>query len=269
MRVALGPTALFPLRLRLPIAICLCATEFGLGIALILTAGRYGAGLPAALVRVATTLLFLIAVAALVELRERGRCGVRVLLSLSVTPVGARTIARSALLAVAAVAAIGQAPLRMPISGSAAVLRIGLLAAEFLLIAALSPEIGEAMRRLGYSEPCEVRRVSVERTLTSLSGSAQWRRYGGTVVSAAPGRHLARGMLALRADREVDGRRMDVGFGGIPADTPSPSPRRLALDAVTLTRCLLTCPRVRVRLRARTATGGLRRRQPGSVRCLN
>ena len=47
MRAALGPTALFPLRLRRPIAICLCAAEFALGIALILTAGRYGAGLPA------------------------------------------------------------------------------------------------------------------------------------------------------------------------------------------------------------------------------
>ena len=35
LAVALGPTALFPLRLRRPIAIAMCATEFGLGIGLI------------------------------------------------------------------------------------------------------------------------------------------------------------------------------------------------------------------------------------------
>ena len=234
MRAALGPTALFPLRLRRPIAICLCAAEFALGIALILTAGRYGAGLPAALVRVATTLLFLIAVGALVELRERrpgAGCGC--FGELSVTPVGARTIARSVLLAVAAVATIGQAPLRMPISGSAAVLRIGLLAAEFLLIAALSPEIGEAMSRLGYSEPCEVRRVSVERTLSSLTGSAQWRRYGGTVVSAAPADIWREGCWRyVLYPGEVDGRRTDVVFA-VYLRTRSPQVRAAVLDAAT------------------------------------
>jgi hypothetical protein len=234
MRAAFGPTALFPLRLRRPIAICLCAAEFALGIALILTAGRYGAGLPAALVRVATTLLFLIAVGALVELRERrpgAGCGC--FGELSVTPVGARAIARSVLLAVAAVTTIGQAPLRMPISGSAAVLRIGLLATEFLLIAALSPEIGEAMSRLGYSEPCEVRRVSVERTLSSLTGSAQWRQYGGTVVSAEPADIWREGCWRyVLYPGEVDGRRMDVVFA-VYLRTRRPQVRAAVLDAVT------------------------------------
>ena len=77
----------------------MCATELGLGIAMLLTAGRVGAGLPATVVRAGTAVLFLIAVGALVELRERrpdAGCGC--FGELSVTPVGARTIARAALL---------------------------------------------------------------------------------------------------------------------------------------------------------------------------
>jgi hypothetical protein len=178
MAVGLGPTALFPLRLRRPIAMAMCATELGLGIALIATAGWFGAGTAATTVRAGVSVLFLIAVGALVELRERrpdAGCGC--FGDLSKTPVGARTITRSALLATAALASIGQPPLQMPASGPAATLWITTLVAELLLLAALSPELSEAMVRLGYSEPCEVRRISVDRTLTALAGSPAWRRY--------------------------------------------------------------------------------------------
>ena len=102
IRTGLGPTALFPLRLRCPVAMGMCATELGLGIALLLTAGRAGAGLAATVVRAGTAVLFLIAVGALVELRERrpgAGCGC--FGELSVTPVGVRSIARAALLAAA------------------------------------------------------------------------------------------------------------------------------------------------------------------------
>ena len=179
MTAALGPTALMPLRLRRPIAIGLCAAEFAFGIALVVTAGRRGAGLPAALARVGTALLFLIAVGALVELRERrpgAGCGC--FGDLSVTPVGARDDRpRRACLPPRPSPRSAWLPCtcRRPVLRPAS--RIGLFAAELALIAALSPEIGEAMIRLGYSEPCEVRRISVERTLGSLAGSAQWRRY--------------------------------------------------------------------------------------------
>ncbi|HYY20194.1 MAG TPA: MauE/DoxX family redox-associated membrane protein [Streptosporangiaceae bacterium] len=178
MAVGLGPTALFPLRLRRPIAMVMCATELGLGFALIVTAGSFGAGTPATIVRAGVSVLFLIAVGALVELRERrpdAGCGC--FGDLSKTPVGARTIGRSAVLATAALAAIGQPPLRMPASGPAAALWITALVAELLLLAVLSPELSEAMVRLGYSEPCEVRRISVDRTLAALAGSPAWRRY--------------------------------------------------------------------------------------------
>jgi hypothetical protein len=187
VEVGLGPTALFPLRLRRPVAMFMCAAEMVLGIGLILTAARFGAGLPATAVRVGAAVLFLTAVGALVELRERrpdAGCGC--FGDLSVTPVGLRTITRSALLAAAALATVGQPALHMPTSSGAAGLRIAIFAGEVLVIAALSPEVSEALVRLGYSEPCEVRRVSVNRTLASLGGSAVWRRYGRLVTSDAP-----------------------------------------------------------------------------------
>ena len=189
--VGLGPTALFPLRLRRPIAMAMCATELALGIGLIVTAGSLGTGTPAMVVRAGVSVLFLIAVGALIELRERrpdAGCGC--FGDLSVTPVGARTIGRSAVLATAALATLGQPPMRMPASGPAAALWITVVVVELLLLAALSPELSEAMVRLGYSEPCEVRRISVDRTLAALAGSATWRRYaslvGGDGRDAAP-----------------------------------------------------------------------------------
>ena len=182
MTVGLGPTALFPLRLRRPIAMAMCATELGLGVALIVTAGSLGTGTPATIVRAGVSVLFLIAVGALVELRERrpdAGCGC--FGDLSATPVGVRTISRSAVLATAALATIGQPPLQMPASGRTAALWITVLVVELLLLAALSPELSEAMVRLGYSEPCEVRRISVDRTLAALASSATWRRYASLV----------------------------------------------------------------------------------------
>ena len=188
LTVGLGPTALFPLRLRRPIAMAICATEFGLGTGLIVTAGSFGAGTPATIVRAGTCLLFLVAVGVLVELRERrpdAGCGC--FGELSKTPVGFRAITRSALLAAAALTTIGQPPLQMPESGRAATLWITILVAELLLLAGLSPELGEAMVRLGYSEPCEVRRISVDRTLAGLAASASWRRYASLVSADGDG----------------------------------------------------------------------------------
>src|SRR5260370_24164588 len=68
--VALGPTALFPLKLRAPIAVLMCATEFCLGLGLIATSSRIGQGTPAELIRLCTGLMFLVATAALIELRS-------------------------------------------------------------------------------------------------------------------------------------------------------------------------------------------------------
>lgn len=238
MTVGLGPTALFPLRLRRPIAMAMCATELGLGVALIVTAGSLGTGTPATIVRAGVSVLFLIAVGALVELRERrpdAGCGC--FGDLSVTPVGARTISRSAVLATAALATIGQPPLQMPASGRTAALWITVLVAELLLLAALSPELSEAMVRLGYSEPCEVRRISVDRTLAALASSATWRRYaslvGGDSRDTAPIDIWREGCWRyLVYTGDAEGRQVHVAFAVYLRSRRSPV-RVAVLDAVS------------------------------------
>jgi hypothetical protein len=147
--------------------------------------------------------------------------------------VGARTIARAALLSAAAIATIGLAPLHMPASGSAAGLRIGLFAAELALIAALSPEISEAMIRLGYSEPCEVRRISVERTLAALAGSTPWRRYAGLITSAAPADIWREGCWRyVLYTGEKDDRGVEIVFA-VYLRARRPQIRAAVLDAAT------------------------------------
>ena len=182
-----GPTAMFPLRLRRPVAIAMCASELALGAGLLVTAGRLGAGTLALAVRVATALLFCTAVGALHELRtRRPDMGCGCFGDLSDTPVSWRAIARAALLCVAAVSSIGVPPLHMPGSSGQAAVVLTLTAAELVALAALSPEVGELMVRLGHTEPCELRRVPVATTLATLRASAPWRRYRPYLISATP-----------------------------------------------------------------------------------
>jgi len=187
---AMDATGLLPLPLRRPIMMAMWATELALGLALIATAGRMGAAgprLPATLVRAGTALFFLVAVAALNETRlRRPDAGCGCFGEFSDTPIGWRTIARAGVLCAAAAVTIGLPPLRMPSSPATAELWLAALAFELSLIAFLSPELGEILVRLGYSEPCELRRLPVGRTLTTLHSSSQWRRYAGQVSAAAP-----------------------------------------------------------------------------------
>src|ERR1700691_6391741 len=67
----MGATGLFPLRLRRPVMIAIFVTEFGLGVGLVVTGGQAGTALPAASVRTATAIFFLIAVGTLQEARQR------------------------------------------------------------------------------------------------------------------------------------------------------------------------------------------------------
>jgi hypothetical protein len=183
----IGPTMMFPDRLRRPIAILLLAGEFLLGVGLLLTAGRIGAGAPALAVRSATALLFGTAVAALYVLREHepdAGCGC--FGDLSHTPVSWQSLTRSVALCLAAIATLGMRPLALPASGKQAVAVLVILAIELSALAALSPEVSEIMVRLGYSEPCEVRRLPVSRTLSALRGSSHWRRYRRYLVSEEP-----------------------------------------------------------------------------------
>jgi Methylamine utilisation protein MauE len=177
MNAGLGPTELFPRRLRRPAAVAICCIELTLGPGLILTAGRFGSHGRGDAVRLATALLFLVALCGLVELREhRPELGCGCFGDLSVKPVGIRSITRAGLLALAALVTIGLPPLHLPPPGARAAIGLGILLGELLLVALLSPEAGEALMRLGYSEPCELREFSAHRALTALHRSRVWRR---------------------------------------------------------------------------------------------
>ncbi|HUA40819.1 MAG TPA: MauE/DoxX family redox-associated membrane protein [Streptosporangiaceae bacterium] len=184
----LGPTALFPMRLRRPMAISVCAIEGGLGLGLILTAGH--CIWPEALattVRAGTGLLFAVATLALIELRQsHPDAGCGCFGDFSTAPVSGRTLARSALLTAAAMATIWLQPITHLPDARVALGTLGVFCAELLVIGALSPEVSEALIRLGYTEPCEVRNVPAARTLTVLRRSRPWRRYAGLITLDAP-----------------------------------------------------------------------------------
>lgn len=229
-----GPTAMFPLRLRRPAALAMCASELALGIGLLLTAGRAGAGTPALVVRGATGLLFCTAVGALHELRaRRPEAGCGCFGELSDTPVSWRTITRATLLCVAALSSIGDPPLRMPSSTGQAWLVLAVTAAELAVLAVLSPEIGQVMIRLSHVDPCELREVPVARTLSALHASAPWRSYRRFLISATPVDVWREGCWrfvvfhGVLANRRVEvvfavylaGRRVPVRVGMLDADT--------------------------------------------------
>jgi hypothetical protein len=218
-----GPGVLFPVRLRRPAAIGLCASELALGAGLLLTAGRGGAGGPALTVRLATALLFCTAVGALVVLRERrpdAGCGC--FGELSRTPVSWRVITRAALLGVAAVGAVGARPLHWPASAAHGWLFLGVAAAEVALLIALSPETGQLLLRLGHRDPCELRDVPVPRTLAALQASAAWRHYRPYLTGPRPADVWREGCWRFAAyPGLVAGRRVDVVFAVSLAGQPA------------------------------------------------
>src|ERR1700722_420192 len=237
LTAAMVPTGLLPLRWRRPVMMTMCATEFALGIALIATAGKVGAGgagLAATTVRAGTALFFLVAVGALNETRQRrpdAGCGC--FRGFSETPIGGRTTPRAGVRCAAATVPIGLPPLRMPSSPATAELLLAALAFELSLIAFLSPEIGEILVRLGYSEPCELRRLPVGRTLTALHASAQWRRYAGQVSAAAPDDVWREGCWRFVVySGSHRGRRVDIVFA-IYLQARRPPVRVAVIDADT------------------------------------
>ena len=187
MDEALGPTALFPMRMRGPLAMVFCAIECGLGIGLILTAGRMGSGAPANCIRLGAGLTFLVATSALLELRSvRPDVGCGCFGDFSTAPVSGRTLTRAAFLSAAALSTIGLAPINLPSPGWDTARLLIIMMIELSVLAILSPELGEALVKLGYSEPCELRSLPAERTLAALRRSKQWRRHLGLITAEMP-----------------------------------------------------------------------------------
>jgi hypothetical protein len=230
-------TGLVPIHLRRPAVVMLFMAEALLGLGLVGTAGRLGDAvprLPATIVRTATALFFLIAVGALNELRQRrpdAGCGC--FGELSDTPIGLRTIARSGVLCAAAVATIGLPPLRMPSSAAEAEMCLAGLAVELSLIAFLSPELGDLLVRLGYTEPCELQRIPVGRTMSVLRASSPWRRYASQVSAAEPADVWREGCWRFVVyPGIVSGRRVDIVFA-VYLKARRPAIRVAVLDAAT------------------------------------
>jgi hypothetical protein len=236
------PSALFPAHLRRPIMVLVFAAELVLGLGLIATALRWpGPGLtdaklavPATVARAGTALFFLVSAGVLNEMRQRRpEAGCGCFGELSGTPIGLRTIARAGLLCASAVATFGQPSLRMPSSSTVAELWLAVLAFELALLAFLSPELGEIMVRLGYSEPCELRRMPVGRTMTALHASVQWRKYAGQVSAGAPSDVWREGCWRFVVyPGYARGRRVDIVFA-VYLQNRRPAIRVAVLDADT------------------------------------
>jgi methylamine utilization protein MauE len=185
--VVLDATALFPVRLRRPATMVLCATELSLGAGLLITAGRSDAGWPADLVRAGVSVFFLVGMCALVELRaRRPGLGCGCFGELSSSPPGVRSIVRAGLLAGGALAGIGAPDLDLRPPAPQAGLYLLAAVCQVALLAAVSPEVGEALVRLGYSAPCELRPASAQRALAALHASALWRSCGAGVTGGEP-----------------------------------------------------------------------------------
>jgi hypothetical protein len=151
---------------------------------------------------------------------------------------------RAALLCAAALSTIDLPPLRMPDSPGQAAVLVAITAAELAALAALSPEVGQLMVRLGHAEPCEVRRVPVARTLTILRASAPWQRCIPFLLSQTPTdvwregcwRFLA--FPGVLANQQVDvvfavflmGRRVPVRVGVLEADASVNLPEEALLQ---------------------------------------
>jgi hypothetical protein len=187
MSEGLGPTALFPTRMRMPLAMVMCAIEFGLGSGLIITAGRLGHGAPATCIRLGAGLMFLVATSALIELRAaKPDVGCGCFGDFSTAPVSGRTLARSGLLSIAALSTIGLPAVTEPRSGARLGQLLAIMAVELIVLGALSPELGEGLIRLGYSEPCELRAMAAERSLAALRHSKAWRRHSAVITASEP-----------------------------------------------------------------------------------
>lgn len=227
-------TTVFPFGPRGGMTAGLSACEFFIGAALLVTAGSFGAGAPAMAIRALVTLMFVTAVGALHELRSRRpEAGCGCFGDLSHSPVSWRVLVRAGLLSLASLSTVTAGPLRELTPRTQAWTLLGIVAAEIAVLAALSPEIGEVMVRLGYSEPCELRRIPVSRTLTALRGSAHYRRYRRYLAAADPSDVWREGCWRYAVFPGIaEGRVVDVVFA-VHMQPRRPAVRAALVDATT------------------------------------
>lgn len=180
--VVLDATQLFPPRVRHACGVMLCLTELFLCVGLLATAWVQ-AGWWSIVVHAVGAAFFGVGMCALAELREkRPDLGCGCFGELSSSSPGVRSIARCGMLSAMALAGIGTPALRLPPPGPAAAAVLGIFLTEVLLLAAMSPEVSQGLAKLGYTEPCERRPMTLERATAILRRSRTWRENEGKLA---------------------------------------------------------------------------------------
>jgi hypothetical protein len=205
------PASAAGLHQRRSFVVGLALAEGTLGMALL--------GTPMGIVRLTTVVFFATATSVVGDLTRRGSeegCGC--FGGLSSTPAGQRELVRATLLTGAAIASAGVPRTGLEVLGAAGDWSMVLLATEFALLLALSPELAVAVERTRRSTPCELRDVPLPETHATLRASQAWRDYQGRLTSAEPSevwRELCHRYLVYPA--EIDDRPADVVFA-VPTD---------------------------------------------------
>ncbi|TNY37832.1 MauE/DoxX family redox-associated membrane protein [Thermomonospora catenispora] len=168
------------LRRSRPVTVALALVECLLAGALAVT--------PHPAVRGAAVVLMVTATWVVIELRERTPdLGCGCFGELSTEPVGRRSVVRAALLAVAALGALGGDRAALEIVAGGSWRTWSLFAAELALLAAVSPEPAELLRRRRRPPtPCERRPSPLPESLSRLRRSDQWRRHRSSLTAEEP-----------------------------------------------------------------------------------
>src|SRR5918999_1037459 len=175
----IGPGTLAALRRHRVVVVLVAAIEAGLGAALLITAHPAG--------RLATVVVFFVATAVVLELRtHKSTEGCGCFGGLSTTPVRLRTLLRASAFLLAAVAVLGVESTGLEVIRAGTGWHGSVIAAELVLVAALSPEIGVLLARHRERVPCERREVPLSETYAVLRASRQWRGDSAMLARADP-----------------------------------------------------------------------------------
>ncbi|MFC4563707.1 MauE/DoxX family redox-associated membrane protein [Nocardiopsis mangrovi] len=224
-----GPASLLPLGLRRPVTAANGVLEVLLGVALLVVAGPLGD-----IARAAAAALFAVGLVVVVAAaRRHPELGCGCFGGLSTTPVGWRTITRTVLFGAAAAVTLGLGVSGIDVLAAFTPAHGGLLAAEVLAFALLSPELTGPAWGAVRGRPCELREVPLARSLSRLRASDVWQANAWMLGSNEPDDAWRQGCWRmLRFTGRRDGRPVDMVFG-VPVQGRRPAIRAVISDAVT------------------------------------
>ncbi|WP_444961775.1 MauE/DoxX family redox-associated membrane protein [Nocardiopsis sp. M1B1] len=224
---ATGLAVLAPERLRRASTVGTGLLEAALALGLLGLTGLLGET-----VRALTAAVFAVSVVVLVVIRRRDpEAGCGCFGGLSQAPIGWRTLTRAGLLSAAALTTLGLEPAGWEVVASPTPLHAGVLGAELLLLALLSPELRTAAAHTLHEEPCALREVSLRRTVRTLRGSDVWRVNEPVMLGSEPEDVWRQGCWRfLRYDGVRHGRRVDVVYAVRAGGRPGTAVRAALVD---------------------------------------